>query len=142
MKRFYYLLTMSFVFILPSLAAGWVLREEIELNQLLVFVLLVTCMGSVWDIWATRHGTRDTVWLWNFNYSATLGYTFFDLPIEEYVFYTSSSVYVVLMWELIKRALLLGTYTALGLVLMLTLWTVLAITLPFFIRPKRDRLAR
>src|SRR5262245_39643428 len=102
MKRFYYLGTLVSVFVVPTVVAGYMLAEFISLEALVPFILLVTVIGTTWDIWATRHGKKDRVWLWEFNRKNTLGVTFLGLPIEEYLFYVISSVYVIFMWEGMK----------------------------------------
>lgn len=56
-----------------------------------------------------RHGRRDPIWLWQFNFKDTLGIKLFDLPIEEYLFYIASSVYIILIWEGIRYALETGS---------------------------------
>src|SRR3989344_6438982 len=99
MKRFYYLITLTFVFIIPAIVAGLFLSKHISVEPLIPFIFAVTILGSIWDIWATRHSKKDRVWIWQFNNKETLGLKIFGLPIEEYLFYVVSSVYVVFMWE-------------------------------------------
>lgn len=102
MRRYYYLLTLTFVFCIPTIIAAVLLQDVIALRELVPFVVLVTIIGSIWDVWATRHGKRDRVWLWQFHQSQTLGHRFLGLPIEEYLFYTASSIYIIYMWEGLK----------------------------------------
>lgn len=102
MRRYYYLLTLTFVFVIPTIVAAFLMRDVISLQALIPFIVLVTVIGSIWDVWATRHGKKDRVWLWQFHRSQTLGKRFLGLPIEEYLFYTASSVYIIYMWEGIK----------------------------------------
>ena len=108
-------------------------------RQFIPFVLTVTVIGSIWDIWATKHKGRDPVWLWQFNAKQTLGITLLGLPIEEYLFYAASSVYVIFMWEGIRQMIENGgqLYVAIPL---LTLWTLGAILLPYMFGPRGDKL--
>ena len=99
MKKYYYLLTLIFVFCIPTIVAGFYLSNFISLKNLIPFVLCVSVIGSIWDIWAAKHGKKDRVWLWQFNRRQTLGYTLLGIPLEEYLFYIVSSVYVIFMWE-------------------------------------------
>lgn len=140
MKRYFYLLTLVFVFVLPAVVGGVYLRDEISVSQLAVFVALVTIIGSIWDVWATKHGKTDSVWLWSFNKKQTLGVTFLGLPIEEYAFYVASSTYVVVMWEVIKQLLTKKASAALLLLAGLTIWTLTAILVPYFLGGRRDKL--
>lgn len=140
MRRFYYLQSLILVFCIPSIIAGYFLSGTFSFQQLAVFVLVVTLVGSIWDVWAARHGPKDTVWLWQFHHSQTLGITFLDLPIEEYLFYVASSVYVVLMWEGIKEVIAGDAGGRIYFIIpALGLWTLTSILLPYFWGPKGDR---
>lgn len=140
MRRLYYLGTLVFVFLIPTLVAGYLLSGYISFKALLPFVILITVIGSIWDVWATKHGENDRVWLWQFNRRDTLGPRFLGLPIEEYFFYVLSSVYVIFMWEGMKL-MVEGTdpyvyWTIAGL----ATWTLLCIFIPYLFAPKGDRL--
>lgn len=139
MKKFYYLLTLLFVFCIPTIIAGFFLSDYISLRALVPFVITVTVIGSIWDLWATRHGKKDCVWLWQFNKKQTLGFRIFGLPLEEYLFYTASSVYVIFMWEGIKLMTLHNTFQMYLLVMLLSGWTIVAIGIPYAFAPKRDK---
>lgn len=139
MKKYYYLFTLTFVFVVPAVIAGIFLSNYISLAPLIPFIFFVTIIGSIWDVWASKHGKKDTVWIWQFNDKETLGVKIFGLPAEEYLFYVVSSVYVIFMWEgikLIMQTNLLATYL---MVLALGAWTLLAILLPYWLGPKGDR---
>ncbi|MEK7194067.1 MAG: hypothetical protein AAB660_00055 [Patescibacteria group bacterium] len=60
-SRFYYLLSLVLVFVVPTIVAGIFVWQSIPITNFLVFVVLITILGAVWDIWATRHGKKDTV---------------------------------------------------------------------------------
>jgi lycopene cyclase domain-containing protein len=99
MKRYSYAASLSAVFLIPALAIWYALGIRVPVVQMLIFVLLITVVGSVYDVWAARHGRHDTHWLWSFNKTNTVGIEILDLPVEEYLFYTFSSLYVVIAWE-------------------------------------------
>lgn len=140
MRRFYYLASLLFVFVIPAATEGYFVWGHINKLNLLVFAVGICVLGSIWDIWATRHGRRDRVWLWTFNRSETLGVTFFDLPIEEYVFYLASSIYIILNWESLRLFsetgnVLLYLFTP----LIATLWSLLFIAVPVLMGRVRRR---
>ncbi len=139
MKKYYYLFTLSTVFLLPSVVAGFFLSKYISLLPLIPFIFFVTIIGSIWDVWATKHGKKDRVWIWQFNNKETLGFKIFGLPFEEYLFYIASSVYVIFMWEGIKLIMLTNLLATYVMVLSLSVWTLLAILLPFWFDPKGDK---
>lgn len=142
MKRYNYLTTLTFVFVIPTAGANYFLSPFISLKALLPFIILVTLIGSIWDIWATRHGKRDRIWLWQFNRRQTLGIRIFGLPVEEYLFYVASSVYVIFMWEGFKL-MLNGSPSFVYLTIAgLALWTLVSIFVPYIFRKKGDRIFR
>ena len=139
MRRFNYLTTLILVFCIPTIIAGFFLANFISLQALVPFIVTVTVIGSIWDIWATRHGKRDRIWLWQFNRPQTIGIRLFGLPIEEYLFYVVSSVYVIFMWEGIKLIVATQATQVYLIVLLLAAWSLIAITLPYIFASKGDR---
>lgn len=134
--KFYYLASLVVVFLLPGSIAALFVVDRIYLRDLIIFTGGIMVLGSFWDIWVTRHGKRDPIWLWQFNDKDTLGIRIFDLPVEEYFFYIISSLYIVFVWEMIKFASETGGLRAYLIVLFLSLWTVLSTGLYYSIRSK------
>lgn len=117
-----------------------VIWKNIIWSNLLVFVVLITIIGAIWDIWATRHGRKDKVWLWQFNSKDTLGVKLFDMPIEEYLFYISTSLYIVFIWEAIELALNTKEPVFYFLVPFMGLWSLVFILIPYRLRVRGDKL--
>lgn len=140
MQRFYYLGSLFIVFIIPAVVIAPFILVQIPLINFLLFAIGILVLGSIWDIWATRHGKSDTVWLWQFNRQDTMDITIFDLPIEEYLFYLSSSTYIIFIWEGIKLVLSTNNLTLAILIPSLSLWSLLGAMLPYWIKPKGDRI--
>ena len=139
LKNFSYLLTLFSVFCVPTIVASFYLSSYINLQALVPFIILVTIIGSIWDVWATKHGSRDKVWLWQFNNAQTIGLRFLGLPIEEYLFYVASSVYVIFMWEgfmLMTQGAPEDVYFVIAL---LSAWTLFSIMLPYVVGWKHDK---
>lgn len=140
MKKYHYSLSLLFVFCIPTIIAGYFLSQFISLQALFPFILLVTIIGSIWDVWATRHGKKDRVWLWQFNRRQTIGVRFLGLPIEEYLFYVCSSVYVIFMWEGLKLMVTSkDTVYVCAVIGTLSAWTLISILLPYWFGRKKDR---
>jgi len=142
MRKYYYILSLLFVFVIPTIIAAYFVLERVRLDQLAIFVVSITLLGSVWDMWATRHGKRDPVWIWTFNHRDTLGIRFRDIPIEEYLFYLVSSVYIVFLWELIRYTIEHTNPILYAVLPFLALWSMLFIAVPYFAREKKDRMRR
>ncbi|OHA63395.1 MAG: hypothetical protein A3E07_02390 [Candidatus Wildermuthbacteria bacterium RIFCSPHIGHO2_12_FULL_45_9] len=138
LSNFYCIISLTFVFGLPAVIQGYFVFDRISIPNLLTFVVGITVIGSIWDIWATKHGKRDPVWLWQFNFRYTLGLKLFDLPIEEYLFYVASSVYVIFVWEGIKFALETGNLFMYFLLPFLGIWSFLAVVIPYLIKVKEQ----
>ncbi len=130
MKRFYYLLSLIVVFVIPASIEAIFVYHRIRVRHLIYFVILITILGSVWDLWATKHGKKDKIWLWQFNYSDTLGIKLFDLPIEEYLFYITSSLYIIFVWEGIKLALDTNNVYMYLIIPLLGLWSLFGSIIP------------
>ncbi len=140
MRRFYYLGSLVFVFLIPMLVEGYFILDQINLLQLMIFTIGITVVGSVWDIWATKHGSRDSLWLWQFNRKDTLGLFVFDLPIEEFLFYAVTSTYIIFTWECVRYLFEPGGDLMLVILPALTIWSLFFIGLPYIIKPKGDSL--
>ncbi len=123
MQRYTYTISLLSIFLLPTLIAWWHVRTQIDYVIFALFITHVTILGSIWDIWASRHGSRDRLWIWQFSTHHTLGIRIFDVPIEEYVFYTTTSAYVVLLWEAMKYGHSTGDINSLILLFCLALWS-------------------
>jgi lycopene cyclase domain-containing protein len=139
-SKYYYLLSLVFVFIIPSCIAGYFVWDSISKFNLISFVLLIACLGSLWDIWASKHGRSDPVWLWQFNFKDNLGIKIFGLPVEEYLFYIFSSIYIIFIWELIRLASSQGSLLGYTIPPLLSCWSLAFALLPYWLSPKNDRL--
>ena len=129
------------VFVIPAIIEGIFVYNRIPLNQFVVFVIGLIILGSIWGIFATRHGKRDSVWLWQFNLEDTLGFRIFDLPVEEYVFYIASGTYIVLTWEVIKFTLESNNVILFILLPFCAIWSALFATIPYLIlKNKNDKI--
>ena len=138
-RKYYYLLSLFFVFVIPTVIAAYFVYERIAQEQFWMFVISITLLGSAWDLWATKHGKKDPVWLWTFNHRDTVGLRLMDLPIEEYLFYAASSIYIVFLWEIIRFTLETGNPILYFVLPFLALWSMFFIALPYFAREKKDR---
>lgn len=136
MKKYSYLFSLFATFIIPTVIISFFVFNRINIFNLLTFVLGITILGSIWDIWATKHGKKDRTWLWQFNYKETVGIKIFDLPIEEYIFYIGSSTYIIFIWEGIKLAKELQDIKMFVLLPFLGVWTSLIIGLSYYITNK------
>lgn len=137
--KFYYLTSLFFIFVLPACVVAYFVLDRIPLPNLVTFIVGITVLGSIWDIWATRHGRRDPIWLWQFNFKDTLNVKLFDLPVEEYLFYIASSVYIIFIWEGIRYALETGSLLMYVLLPFVGIWSLLLTLVPYVIRAKGDK---
>jgi hypothetical protein len=75
-----------------------------------------------------------------FNKKDTLGIQMFGLPVEEYLFYVFSSVYVIFLWKSIELTSAGVTHLAYFLIPGLVLWTFLSVAIPYKLSPKNDKM--
>jgi lycopene cyclase domain-containing protein len=139
-RKFYYLFSILFVFFAPALVEGFFIWNRISILNLTVFALGITTIGIMWDIWATRHSNKDTVWVWQFNSRDTLGLKFFDVPVEDYLFCILSSVYSVFTWECLRYISQNNDFTLSVLLVCIFIWTLAGIAFLYIFRHKGDRL--
>jgi lycopene cyclase domain-containing protein len=135
-------MSLIFVFLLPALLVGYFVINRIPLVNLLTFIIGITLLGGIWDVWATKHGRRDTIWLCQFNFKNTLGIKLFNLPIEEFLFYIASSLYIIFIWEGIKYALETRNLLMYLLVPFAGVWSLLGIIIPYLQKAKGDKEAK
>ncbi len=138
-RKYYYLFCLTFIFVIPTIIAAYFVWERISFTHLFIFALSITLLGTIWDIWATRHGRKDPVWLWTFNHRDTIGIRVLDLPIEEYLFYLATSVYIVFLWELIGYTLEQQQPGLFFVLPFLAIWSVIFIAVPYISREKNDK---
>jgi len=139
MRKYLYLLSLLFVFIIPTLVIGSFIEPHMNIWDLTVFALGIMIVGSAWDIWATRHGRTDSVWLWQFNKINTLGIQFLGLPVEEYLFYLSTSIYILFTWETFQYSTAnngAGSY----FLVFTGIWSLAFIILPYSFNIRGDKL--
>lgn len=86
-------------------------------------MVMITVLGVVYDAWATKQSARDSHWFWSFNHAQTLGVRFFGLPLEEILFYTCTSGYIIIMWEGVKVGYAAGRTDYLYILIAAALWT-------------------
>ena len=138
MRRFTYLLSLIFVFTIPAVAIFLCTSNHLNLFNLTTFIIGITLIGCGWDIWATRHGKNDAVWLWQFNKRNTLGLKLCGLPIEEYLFYIVTSAYIILIWQTVNSTYL-SDKIRLSLLTCTAIWSLAFIAIPYFLNIKGDK---
>lgn len=131
MQRFAYIVSLAGIFVAPSFYAFSIVESQIDLMHVGLFLVSITILGFVWDVWATRHGKKDSLWLWQFNHQNTIGIKVFDLPIEEVLFYTFSSFYVIMLWEGIQFGYASESYIVLVSLVSMAIWSCLFLILSF-----------
>ncbi|MBI4067801.1 lycopene cyclase domain-containing protein [Candidatus Kaiserbacteria bacterium] len=139
LRRYYYALSLLFVFGIPAAITGYLVWDHIYLPQFLVFLGVILMLGTAYDLWAARHGKRDPVWIWTFNHKNTLGIRIYDLPIEEYIFYLASSIYIVFLWEGIKIAVQSDGDTIGKTLPLIALWSVGGVVWLYIFKEKNDK---
>jgi lycopene cyclase domain-containing protein len=131
--RFTYLLSLIFVFVIPLIVEWYFLIDRVNKLNLISFCIGIVICGSLWDKWATRHGNRDPLWLWQFSKTRTLGLVIFGLPIEEYIFYIVTSLNIIFTWEGLRLISESGDYTLYTVFPFIALWSFTFILIPYYI---------
>ena len=124
---FRYFKTLALTLLLPLVAMLFVLWDQINLQYLFVFVLLASVVALAWDIWSTRQGSRDTLWVWRYNPKTTTGVRVLGHPLEQYVFAFGTILWIVLFWELVISVTNEYTEFQAAILLAIVLWEFFAV---------------
>lgn len=119
--RFTYMRLLTVLYFPTIIAMGVLLKNEIEWARLLLFTFVLLIYGIGWDIWSTKHGRSDRLWIWRFNRKTLTGEKISRHPIEEYIFGICHLFWVVLFWENLHLATTRGS-VALLVLLLVMLW--------------------
>jgi lycopene cyclase domain-containing protein len=103
---------------------GLILGTGINWPKLLVFALFLVVYGIAWDIWATKHGRNDKLWIWRFNRNVITGVTIKHHPLEEYIFGFGHIIWLILFWELFYPALINRQYIVIFILVLVSIWEI------------------
>ncbi len=120
------------IFAIPAIVEAIFMRGHTSYHDLIIFMIGVTLLGSFWDIMSTRHGRRDPIWLWQFNFSDMLGIKILGLPIEEYLFYIISSSCIIMTWESIRYVSVTHDMTMRTVLFLMCFWSLGCLCLQYY----------
>jgi lycopene cyclase domain-containing protein len=82
--------------IIPSLVLLYLLRDRINLKNLVISLFILFIIGIIWDQVSVRLG------IWSFSQDKILG-NLFGIPIEEYLFIIFVPLLVISVYTLITK---------------------------------------
>ena len=91
----YILLTLVFA-IIPSIILLIILRNRINLKNLVTSLFILFIVGVIWDQIAVRLG------IWSFSDDKIVG-NLFGIPIEEYIFVIFVPLLVITVYTLVNK---------------------------------------
>lgn len=131
-KQPVYLYSLLAIFIIPTFIFVYLLLGKISIVNVLILAVIISILGSIWDVWGTKHGTKDIFWLWTFNEKYLVGVRVFDVPIEEYLLFFFGTTFIVTLWETINIWITTPSDFNPLIIAVLFSWTVAAVVLPKF----------
>ncbi|MEK7588356.1 MAG: lycopene cyclase domain-containing protein, partial [Patescibacteria group bacterium] len=84
--KFTYLKLLIAIYVPPIITLILCLGSNFDLQKLLIFSCVVVIYGIAWDMWATKHGRTDKLWIWRFNPKTITGIFIEHHPFDEYLF--------------------------------------------------------
>ena len=93
---YHYLTLITFFAVIPSIVLIFILRNKINLKNLLISLLILFIIGFIWDQISVRLG------IWSFSDEKIIG-TLFGIPIEEYIFFIFVPVLVITVYTFINK---------------------------------------
>lgn len=97
-----YFLVFCGLLFLPALLMVFVQENSFDYSSLIFTTFSLGFTGILGDIWATRQGKRDKLWIWAFSRRTLTGSKLLGHPLEEYFFFIAATPYVILFWELLN----------------------------------------
>ena len=122
--KFIYLRLLVAIYIPPILALLALIESGFNLLNLLIFSCIIVIYGIAWDMWATRHGKTDKLWIWRFNPKTVTGISIAHHPFDEYIFGICHIVWLILLWEILNHALQEKDVTTLHILIVTIVWQI------------------
>mgnify|MGYP001590537645 CR=1 FL=1 len=119
-----YLKLLINIYLPPIIILGVYLGSSIDFFKLAVFSFVLLIYGIAWDMWATKHGRTDKLWIWRFNPKTITGVYFDRHPFEEYAFGIFHLFWTILLWEVLLRAISNNDPLTLLIVVLLGIWQI------------------
>jgi lycopene cyclase domain-containing protein len=82
--------------VIPSLVLLYMNRDKIRGKSLLIALIVLFCVGVIWDQLSVRLG------IWSFSEQEVIGY-FLGMPVEEYLFMIFVPLLVITVYLQIGR---------------------------------------
>jgi len=93
---YYYIILMTIFAVIPSLILLYILRNRINLKNLVISLFILFIIGVIWDQISVRLG------IWSFSEEKIIG-NLFGIPIEEYIFFIFVPLLVICVYNLINK---------------------------------------
>jgi len=87
---------MTIFAVIPSLILLYILRNRINLKNLVISLFILFIIGVIWDQISVRMG------IWSFSEEKIIG-NLFGIPIEEYIFFIFVPLLVISVYTLINK---------------------------------------
>ena len=123
--KLHYLNLLAIFFTLPIIVMIAIEWDYFRLREAGVFIFLILIYGMGWDIWATRHGEKDRLWIWQYNPNTSTGLKILGHPIEQYLLGAAWFLWLLLFWELLQRILVMPIITELTAFIGVSLWMII-----------------
>ena len=91
-----YIILMTIFAVIPSLILLYILRNRINLKNLVISLFILFIIGVIWDQISVRMG------IWSFSEEKIIG-NLFRIPIEEYIFFIFVPLLVISVYTLINK---------------------------------------
>ncbi len=91
-----YIILMTIFAVIPSLILLYILRNRINLKNLVISLFILFIIGVIWDQISVRMG------IWSFSEEKIIG-NLFGIPIEEYIFFIFVPLLVISVYTLINK---------------------------------------
>ncbi|MGF3554889.1 MAG: lycopene cyclase domain-containing protein [Thermoplasmatota archaeon] len=91
-----YLILISFFAVIPSITLLFILKDRINLKNLVISLIVLFIIGLIWDQISVRLG------IWSFSDEKIIG-NLFGIPVEEYIFFIFVPLLVITVYLFINK---------------------------------------
>ncbi|MCF7865622.1 MAG: hypothetical protein K9M11_03900 [Candidatus Pacebacteria bacterium] len=122
--KFLYLKLLFAIYFIPVIVLFSASEGSLDILKLSLFTFIIVIYGIAWDMWATKHGRTDKVWVWRFNPKTITGVYVDHHPLDEYVFGVLHIFWVIFLWEILNQAIFENNNALLIVPVVVILWQI------------------
>lgn len=117
---------------IPSMLVFNFVYKLIDPTALLILIFMSLFVGGILEIWAVKQGRGDKFYIWEYNKKTTLNKKILGVAVEDLIlFLILTPIFIISMWEFVKKYLVLSSVSYLEIISIGTLITLITYFIVF-----------